>query len=121
MRLRARAQGRLAASACSPGPELVGVADGPDAGDAVAGDLEGEDGDGGAVELGDQAGLAVDGAFGDGQVWCMGGEAGQVASGLLGAFDGVQGGGDQAAAIGGDGGGGIEQSDEGGDVPGLPG
>jgi hypothetical protein len=39
-------------------------------GDVVARDVEGEDGDGGAAPLGDQAGLAVDGAFEDGQGWC---------------------------------------------------
>src|SRR3989442_1360432 len=52
--------------------------------------------------------------------WCAGGEVGQVAGDLLGAFDGVQGGGGQAAAVGGDGGVGVEQGDEGGDVTGLP-
>ena len=50
-----------------PGAELVGVADGPDAADAVAGagvgEVEREDGHHDAVLLDDQAGLAVDGAF----------------------------------------------------------
>src|SRR6185437_3377534 len=104
-----------------PGPEFVGVAYGPDAGDLVVGDVEGEDGDGGAVVLDDQAGLAVDGAFEDGQRWCLADQAGQVAGDLLGAFDRMQGRGDQAAAVGGDGGVGVEQPDEGGDVLGLPG
>jgi hypothetical protein len=40
-------------SACGPGSELVGVPYGPDAGDAVACDVEGENGDRGAVVLGD--------------------------------------------------------------------
>src|SRR5581483_2937102 len=39
----ARPSGR--ASAGGPGAEFVGVADGPDVGDAVVGDVEGEDGD----------------------------------------------------------------------------
>ena len=108
-------------SACGPGSEFVGVAYGPDIGDLVARDVEGEDGDGAAVVLDDQAGLAVDGAFEDGQGWFAGGEVGQVAGDLAGAFDGVRGGGGQAAAVGGDGGVGVEQGDEGGDVAGLPG
>jgi hypothetical protein len=36
--------------------------------DVIVCDVKSEDGDGGAVPLGDQAGLAVDGAFEDGQV-----------------------------------------------------
>ena len=66
--------------------------------DVIAGDVEGEHGDGGAVVLGNQAGLAVDSAFEDGQGWSAGGEVGQVAGGLLGALDRVQGGSGQAAA-----------------------
>jgi hypothetical protein len=58
------------------GSGFVGVAYGPDVADVVACDVEGKDGDGGAVLLGDRAGLAVDGAFEDGQGWCAGGEAG---------------------------------------------
>src|SRR6185312_6703486 len=108
------------ASAGGPGPELVRVADSPDVGDVVACDVEREDGDGAAVPLGDQAGVAVHGSFEDGQGWSASGEVGQVAGDLTGAFDGVQGGGGLAAAVGGDGGAGVEQGDEGGDVPGLP-
>jgi hypothetical protein len=49
------------------GRSLSGVAYGTDVADVIAGDVEGEDGDGGAVVLGNQAGLAVDSAFEDGQ------------------------------------------------------
>jgi hypothetical protein len=87
----------------------------------VVSDVEGEDGDRGALVLGDQAGLAVDGAFQDRQRWCAGDEIGQVTGDLLGAFVGVQGGGGQTAAVRGDGRVGVEQGDDGGDVTGLPG
>jgi hypothetical protein len=89
--------------------------------DVIVCDVKGEDGDGGTVPLGDQAGLAVDGAFEDGQVGCVDGEIGQVAGDLLGALDGVQRGGGPPAAVGGNGGTGVEQGDEGGDIAGLPG
>jgi hypothetical protein len=81
------------ASACDPGPELVRVAYDPDVADVIVCDFKGEDADGGAVPLGDQAGLAVDGSLEDGQVRRVDGQVGQVAGDLLAAFDGVQGGG----------------------------
>src|SRR5262249_6641515 len=43
-----------------------------------------------------------------------------VAGNLLGAFDGVQGGGGPAATVGGDGRIGVEQGNESGDIAGLP-
>src|SRR5262249_58073655 len=66
------------------------------------------------------AALAIDGGCEDGQVRRIAGELGQVAGDLLGAFDRVQGGGSPAAAVGGDGGVGVKQADERGDVAGLP-
>ena len=110
------------ASACGPGAEFVGVAYDPDVLDPVACDLEREHGDGGAVVLGYEAGLAVDGAFEE----CHAGglAAGDVDPGagdLVGAFDGVQEGDGEAAAVGGGGGGGVEQGDQGVDVLGFPG
>src|SRR5262249_31783060 len=49
------------------------------------------------------------------------GQAGQVGGDLAGALDGLEGGGDQAAAVGGHGGAGVEQGDQRGDVLGFPG
>ena len=60
-------------SAGRPGPELVGVADGPDVGDPVACDLEREHRNGDAVLLGDQAGLAVDRVLPERQARCPAG------------------------------------------------
>ena len=59
---------QLVVSACRPGPELVGVAYGPDVLDPVACDVEREHRHGDAVLLGHQAGLAVDRAFQERQV-----------------------------------------------------
>jgi hypothetical protein len=107
-------------SARGPGAELVGVAYGPDVGDLVTGDLEGEHRDGDAIVLGDQAWLAVDRAFEDGHSWCAGGEVSQVAGDLLATVNRVQRGAGQAA-VGDHRRSGVEQADEGFDVPGFPG
>src|ERR1700733_9312871 len=107
-------------SACCPGAELVGVTDDPDAGDLVVGDVDREYRYGHSVLLADQAGLTVDVGFGDRQIRDPGQEAGQVAGDLLAAFDRAQGGADLAAAVGGGAGRGVEETDEGADVLGLP-
>jgi hypothetical protein len=61
-------------SACRPGPEFLGVADGPDVLDPVVGDVEREHRHGDAVLLGDQAGLAVDRALQERQAGCDAGD-----------------------------------------------
>ena len=90
--------------------------------DPVACDLERVHRHGDAVQLGHQAGLAVDRALQEPHVAaCCAGEIGQVARDLPAAFDGAGRGGDQAAAVAGRGGVGVEQADQGADVLGLPG
>jgi hypothetical protein len=89
--------------------------------DPVARDGEGEDGHGDAVLLGDQAGLAVDRVLQDRHV--AGGPVGDIddiARDLLATLDRAQRGADQAAAVGGKCGVGVQQSDEGADVLGVP-
>ncbi len=109
-------------SACRPGAELVGVADGPDVLDPVAVDVEREHRHGDAVLLGYQAGLAVDRALQDRHVsGAPFGQVDNVARDLLAALDRVQRGGGEAAAVGGHGGAGVEEPDEGADVLGCPG
>jgi hypothetical protein len=82
--------------------------------------VEREDRSGDAVVLGDQAGLAVDPALQEPQAGFPAGDAGVEAGDLLGASDLVQRGGGQAAAVGGHGGAGVEQADEGARCPWLP-
>src|SRR5438874_5935448 len=66
---------------------------------------------GDAVQLSDQAGLAVDRALQEPHVaGCSGGEVGQVAGDLLAAFDGVERGAGETAAVGGQRGVGVEQA-----------
>ena len=87
------------ASACRPGPELVGVAYCPDVRDPVACDVEREHRHGDAVLLGHQAGLAVDRVLQDRHVaGCPVGDIDDIARDLLAAFDRVQRGAGQAAA-----------------------
>jgi len=70
-------------SARRPGPEFVGVAYCPDAGDPVACDLEREHRHGDAVLPGYQAGLAVDRALQDRHVaGCPGGEVDDIAGAI---------------------------------------
>jgi len=109
-------------SARGPGAEFVGVAYYPDVLDPVACDLEREHRHGDAVLLGHQAGLAVDGAFQERHVAGFTvGDFDPGARDLLAAFDGVQEGGDEAAAVGDGRGAGVEQADQGVDVLGFPG
>src|SRR5262245_16076609 len=109
------------ASARRPGPELVGVPYCPDVRDPVACDLERGHRHGNAVLLSDQAGLAVDRALQDRKAGCPVGEIDRVARDLLGAFDRVEHGADQAAAVSDRRGAGVEEADEGADVLGFPG
>jgi hypothetical protein len=70
--------------------------------------------------LGDQAGLSVDRALQDRQVGCDAGDFGAGARDLLAAFDRALGDrADEAAGAGDDRGAGIQEADEGGDVPGF--
>src|ERR1700742_3741022 len=108
-------------SAGGPGAEFVGVADGPDVGDLVVGEVEGEDGGDGPLVLADQAGLAVDGALEEGQVGDAPGQVGQVGGDRAGALDGGERGGDHTAAVGDDRGVGVEQANDRVDVLGFPG
>jgi hypothetical protein len=73
-------------SARRPGPELAGVAYGPDVRDPVGSDVEREHRHGDAVELSDQAGLAVDRALQDRHAGCPAGQAGQEVSGVVTAL-----------------------------------
>src|SRR6516165_6379880 len=104
----------------SPWPELLRVAYGPDMADLVACDIEREHRHGDAVLLAHQAGLAVDRALHDRQAECPVGEADQIARDLLVAFDRVESGGDEAAAVRDHSGVRVEQADQGADVPGFP-
>ncbi|MDG9675946.1 hypothetical protein [Micromonospora sp. DH14] len=72
----------------------------PDALDPVAYDLEGVHRYGDAVLLGDQAGLAVDRTLQNRQIPKSALEVDQGAADLLGAFDRVEHGADNAAAVG---------------------
>jgi hypothetical protein len=113
---------RACPSARSPRTELVGVAYDPDALDPVAGDIEREYRHDCAVLLSHQAGLAVDRALEKRRVAGRAvGEFDPSARDLFVAFDGVQEGQGEAAAVGGRCGIGVEQADEGIDVLGLPG
>src|SRR5260370_23744108 len=85
------------ASARHPGPELVRVAYRPDVRDPVACDVECVHRHGGAVLLGDQAGLAVDRALQDRQPCCPAGEVEQVARDLLPPFGRAEPGAGEAA------------------------
>src|SRR5712691_1739669 len=109
------------ASARRPRPELAGVADSPDAADPVAGEVERDHRHDDAVQLGHQAGLAVDRALQDRQAGYPAGEIEGIARDLLGALDRADRGADQATAVGDRGCAGVEQADEGADVPGFPG
>jgi hypothetical protein len=70
--------------------------------------------------LGHEAGPAVDRALQDRQAGRQAGDLDQVARDLLAAFDRAERGADQAAAVGGHGGAGVEDADQGVDVLGLP-
>src|SRR5271156_579878 len=114
--------GRETRSACRPGPEFLGVAYGPDVLDPVAGDLEREHRHGDAVLLGDQAGLAIDRALQESQARCPADDIEGGAGDLLAAFDRALGDrADEAAGVGDGRGAGIQEADEGRDVPGFPG
>jgi hypothetical protein len=89
--------------------------------DPVAFDVEREHGHGDAIVLGHQAGLAVDRARQDCQAGCPAGDIDQVVRHLLAAFDRVERGADQAAAVGDHRGARVQQADERVDVPGFPG
>ena len=112
--------GQMAPSVGRPRPELLGVQYGPDVLDPVAGDVERHHHHGDAVLLGDQAGLAVDRALQDRQAECPAGDIDVEARDLLAAFDRAELGGDEAAAVAGRRGVGVEQADQGVDVLGLP-
>jgi hypothetical protein len=100
---------------------VLRVVYGPDMPDPVAGDLEREHRYGDAVLRGDQAGLSVDRALQDRQVGCGAGDFGAGARDLLAVFDRALGDrADEAAGVGDDRGAGIQEADEGGDVPGSP-
>ena len=72
--------------------------------------------------LSHQPGLAVDRALQDRHVaGCPAGDIDDVACDLLAAFDRAQRGADQAAAVGDHRGAGVQQADEGADVPRFPG
>ena len=109
----------LRVSACRPGPELLRVPYCPDVLDPVACDLEREHRHD-AVELGRQAGLTVDRTLEDCGVDCPADDPGVEARDLPGTLDRAQGGGNESSAIGGRGGVGVEDVDEGIDVPGFP-
>src|SRR5271169_2110740 len=109
------------ASARRPGPELLGIEYYPDVLDPVACEVEGHHRHDDAVLLSDEARLAVYRALQDCQTGCPAGEIGGGAGDLLAALKQLEHGADQAAAIGDRGGAGVEQADEGADVPGFPG
>jgi hypothetical protein len=69
---------------------------------------------------GSQTGLTVDRTLQDRHVRSPVGDFHQVARDLLAPFDRVERGGNQAAAVDDHGGIGVEQADEGVDVPGIP-
>jgi hypothetical protein len=71
-------------SASRPGPEFVGIADGPDVLDFLACEVEREHRGGDAVVLGHQARLAVDGALEERQAGFPAGDARVEAGDLLG-------------------------------------
>jgi hypothetical protein len=89
--------------------------------DLVACDVEREYRHGDVVLLGHQAGLAVDGTLQDCQAGCPAGDIEAGARDLLAAFDRVELGADEAAAVGDRRGVGVQEADEGVDVLGFPG
>jgi len=93
----------------------------PDAGDLLACDLERVDRHGDAVLLGHQAGLAVDCALQERHAGYQAGDSEAGARDLLGALDPAGQGGGEVADVAGHGGAGVEQADQGADVPGFPG
>src|SRR5829696_6189119 len=69
-RVTITARMRPSSPGARPWPQLLRVAHRPDARDPVARELEREHGDGDAVLLADQAGLAVDRTLQDGEAGC---------------------------------------------------
>src|SRR5215469_11997597 len=108
------------ASARRPGPELVGVEYCPDVPDPAARDVERQHRPGDAVQLSDQARLTVDRALQDRHVGYRNDPIDEEACDLLGAFDRAELGADEAAAVAGRRGIGLEEADEGADVLGFP-
>jgi len=90
--------------------------------DPVACDVEREYRHDDAVLLGDQAGLAIDRALQESQARCPADDIEGGAGDLLAAFDRALGDrADEAAGVGDGRGAGIQEADEGRDVPGFPG